>query len=127
MRLENIYSNQILNEEVEVVITNADGKKETFKLDDTYGKVISRQLRVNQNSGLGDNIDSMFNQADWTGPKQGGAKNKYKEIVINSQYDEGVDLTEHLATKKNTLLKLSDYLVLHKRVVVVTFNGMVVK
>ena len=108
MRLENIYSNQILNEEVEVVITNADGKKETFTLDDSYGKVISRQLRVNQNSGLGENIDSMFNQADWTGPKQGGAKNKYKEIVINSQYDEGVDLTEHLATKKNTLLKLSD-------------------
>ncbi len=71
MRLENIYSNQILNEEVEVVITNADGKKETFTLDDSYGKVISRQLRVNQNSGLGDNIDSMFNQADWTGPKQG--------------------------------------------------------
>ncbi len=108
MRLENIYSNQILNEEVEVVITNAEGKKETFTLDDSYGKVLSRQLRVNQNSGLGDDIDSMFQQADWTGPKQGGAKNKYKEIVINSQYDEGVELTDHLATKKDTLLKLSD-------------------
>ena len=108
MRLEDIYKKQILNEEVEVVITNADGKKETFTLDDSYGKVLSRQLRVNQNSGLEDNINSMFDQADWTGPKQGPPKNKYKEIVINSQYDEGVDLTKHLATKKDTLLKLAD-------------------
>ena len=108
MRLDDIYSKQILNEEVEVVITNAEGKKETFTLDDSYGKVLTRQLRVNQNSGLEDNINAMFDQADWTGPKQGAPKNKYKEIVINSQYDEGVELTEHLATKKDTLLKLSD-------------------
>jgi hypothetical protein len=108
MRLEDIYSKKILTEDVEVVITNADGKKETFTLDDSYGKVLTRQLRVNQSSGLNDDIDSIFQQADWTGPKQVGPKNKYKEIVINSQYDEGVDLTEHLATKKETLLKLAD-------------------
>ena len=108
MRLEDIYKKQILNEEVEVVITNADGKKETFMLDDSYGKVVARQLRVNSSGNLVEDIDSMFQQADWTGPKQGGAKNKYKEIVINSQYDEGVQLTDHLATKKDTLLKLSD-------------------
>lgn len=108
MRLEDIYNKQVLNEEVEVVITNADGKKETFTLDDSYGKVLTRQLRVNSSGDLVSNIDSMFQQADWTGPKQGGAKNKYKEIVINSQYDEGVELTEHLASKKDTLLKLSD-------------------
>ncbi len=108
MRLEDIYNKQILNEEVEVVITNADGKKETFMLDDSYGKVVTRQLRVNSSGALTEDIDSMFQQADWTGPKQGGAKNKYKEIVINSQYDEGVQLTDHLATKKDTLLKLSD-------------------
>ena len=88
MRLEDIYKKQILNEEVEVVITNADGKKETFVLDDSYGKVVARQLRVNSSGNLVEDIDSMFQQADWTGPKQGGAKNKYKEIVINSQYDE---------------------------------------
>ena len=108
MRLEDIYKKQILNEEVEVVITNADGKKETFMLDDSYGKVVARQLRVNSSGNLVEDIDSMFQQADWTGPKQGDAKNKYKEIVINSQYDEGVQLTDHLATKKDTLLKLSD-------------------
>lgn len=108
MRLEDIYSQKILSEDVEVVITNADGEKKTFTLDDAYGKVLTRQLRVNQNPELGDNIDSMFQQADWTGPKQTGPKNKYKEIVINSQYDEGVELTEHLATKKDTLLKLAD-------------------
>ncbi|MDB4430198.1 hypothetical protein N9273_00085 [bacterium] len=108
MRLEDIYSTKIINENVEVVITNSEGKRETFTLDDTYGKVITRQLRVNSSSNLGDNIDEMFKQADWTGPKQVGPKTKYKEIVINSQYEEGVDLTEHLATKKDTLLKLSD-------------------
>ncbi len=108
MRLENIYSKQILNEETEVVITNADGKKETFKLDDSYGKVLTRQLRVNSSGALEEGINSMFEQADWTGPKQGGAKNKYKEIVINSQYDQGVELTEYLAANKSSLLKLSD-------------------
>ena len=54
MRLEDIYNKQVLNEETEVVITNADGKKETFKLDDSYGKVVARQLRLSQDSGFDD-------------------------------------------------------------------------
>ena len=106
--LSKIYSHQVLNEEVEVVVTHPDGKKETFTLDDSYGKVLSRQLRVNQSSGLEDAINSMFEQADWTGPKQGAPKNKYKEIVINSQYDEGVELSEYLAANKSKLLGLAD-------------------
>ena len=56
MRLEDIYNKQILNEEVEVVFTTADGKKETFKLDDSYGKVVARQLRLNQDPGFDENI-----------------------------------------------------------------------
>lgn len=106
--LENIYIYKVLREDVDVTITYADNEKETYTLDDSYGRVLSRQLRVSQSSGLDDDIDSMFQQADWTGPKQTGPKNKYKEIVINSQYDDGVNLTNHLATKKETLLRLSD-------------------
>ena len=108
MRLEQIYSQKVLKEDVEVVITTADGKKETFTLDDSYGKVLARQLKVNQSSGLDDDIDSIFQQADWTGPKQGPPKAKYKEIVINSQYDEGVQLTEYMAENKSSLLGLND-------------------
>ena len=110
MRLEDIYNKQILNEETEVVITNADGKKETFTLDDSYGKVVARQLRLSQDSGFEDNINSIFVQGDWVskGKDQKVAKSKYLEIVTKSQYDEGVALTNHLADKKETLLKLSD-------------------
>ena len=110
MRLEDIYNKQILNEETEVVITNSDGKKETFKLDDSYGKVVARQLRLSQDSGFDDNINSIFVKGDWVskGKDQKIAKSKYLEIVTKSQYDEGVALTSHLANKKETLLKLSD-------------------
>ena len=110
MRLEDIYNKQILNEEVEVVFTTADGKKETFKLDDTYGKVVARQLRLSQDDGFDGNITSIFEQGDWVskGKDQKNAKNKYLEIVTKSQYNEGVALTNHLANNKETLLKLSD-------------------
>ena len=110
MRLEDIYNKQILNEEVEVVFTTADGKKETFNLDDSYGKVIARQLKLNQDPGFDENIKSIFVQGDWVSKKkqQDIARKRYKDIVIKSQYDEGVALTNHLATKKDTLLKLAD-------------------
>ena len=110
MRLEDIYNKQILNEETEVVITNADGKKETFKLDDTYGKVVARQLKLHQDPGFDENVKSIFVQGDWVSKKkqQDIARKRYKDIVIKSQYAEGVQLTNYLATKKDTLLKLSD-------------------
>jgi len=110
MRLEDIYNKQILNEEVEVVFTTADGKKETFNLDDSYGKVIARQIRLNQDPGFDDNVKALFEQGDWVSKKkqQGIAKAKYKDIVIKSQYDGGVALTDYLANNKEKLLKLDD-------------------
>lgn len=110
MRLEDIYNKQILNEEVEVVFTTADGKKETFNLDDTYGKVVARQLRLSQDPDFDENVKSIFVQGDWVSKEknQKNAKNKYLEIVTKSQYNEGVALTNHLANNKETLLKLSD-------------------
>ena len=110
MRLEDIYNKQILNEEVEVVFTTADGKKETFNLDDAYGKVVARQIRLSQDPGFDENVKSIFIQGDWVSKKkqQGIAKARYKDIVIKSQYDEGVALTDYLANNKEELLKLSD-------------------
>ena len=110
MRLEDIYNKQILNEEVKVVFTTADGKKETFNLEDSYGKVIARQIRLNQDPGFDENVKSLFVQGDWVSKKkqQGIAKSRYKDIVIKSQYDEGVALTNYLANNKEKLLKLSD-------------------
>ena len=109
-RLEDIYNKQILNEEVKVVFTTADGKKETFNLEDSYGKVIARQIRLNQDPGFDDNVKSLFVQGDWVSKKkqQGIARSRYKDIVIKSQYDEGVALTNYLANNKEKLLKLSD-------------------
>ena len=110
MRLEDIYNKQILNEEVEVVFTTADGKKETFNLDDSYGKVVARQLRLSQDPDFDENVKSLFVQGDWVSKKkqQGIAKARYKDIVIKSQYDEGVALTDYLANNKEKLLKLDD-------------------
>lgn len=103
-----IYQQQVLGEEVEVTITHSSGEKETFKLEDGYGKVVARQLRVNQSSSVDGDIDSIFEQGDWTGPKQSGAKGKFKEIIINSSYDQGVKLIDYLANNKGTLLGLSE-------------------
>lgn len=106
--LSKIYSHKVLNEEVEVVVTHTDGKQETFNLEDGYGKVVARQLRVAQSGSVNEDIDAIFEQGDWTGPKQVAPKTRYKDIVINSTYDQGVELTDYLAKNKAELLKLSD-------------------
>jgi outer membrane murein-binding lipoprotein Lpp len=103
-----IYQQQVLNEEVEVTITHPTGETESFKLEDSYGKVVARQLRVNQTSTVDTDIDSIFEQGDWTGPKQAGPKGKFKEIVINTSYDNGVSLIDHLANNKSSLLSLAE-------------------
>ena len=103
-----IYQQQVLNEEVEVTITHPTGETENFKLEDSYGRVVARQLRVNQTSTVDTDIDSIFEQGDWTGPKQKGAKGKFKEIIISTSYDNGVSLVDHLANKKSSLLSLSE-------------------
>ena len=40
----------LLSEEVDVTMSYPDGKTETFKLEDGYGRVLAKQLRVNNSA-----------------------------------------------------------------------------
>lgn len=97
----------VLGEDTEVSVTHASGEKETFRLEDSYGKIVARQLRVSQTSDVDDYIDSIFDQGNWTGPKQEKPKKVLKDIIINTSYDNSVELVEYLSSNKDSLLSFN--------------------
>jgi len=114
--LENLYNGiagkpviprkhlKVLGEDVEVSVTHASGESETFRLEDSYGKIITRQLRISQTSDVDNSIDSIFKQGNWTGPKQAKPQKVLKDIIINTVYDNSVELMEYLSSNKDSLL-----------------------
>ena len=114
-KLTDIYSNlhrvktdeSLLSEEVDVTMTYPNGKTETFKLEDGYGKVLAKQLRVNNSSGVDSAIDDIFQNGGWTSKSnpQTAAKTVFKDLIIKTQYDKSVELVEFLAKNKDSLLK----------------------
>lgn len=114
-KLTDVYNNMnrvmsdesLLNEEVDVTMSYPNGKTETFKLEDSYGKVLAKQLRVNNSGGVDIAIDAIFAKAEWTG-NQEGPKTVFKDIIIKTQYEDSVELVEYLSENKDTLLKRSD-------------------
>ena len=94
----------LLSEETNVTVTFPDGKKETFNLEDSYGRVVARQLRINNSSGVDTAIADIFQNGGWTG-NQTAAQTVFKNIIINTPYDNSVKLVEFLAKNKDTLLK----------------------
>ena len=44
--LEQIYKKRVINEDVEVSFKNEDGSVDTYKLEDTYAKILKRQIKV---------------------------------------------------------------------------------
>ena len=105
--LEDIYRKRILSEDVEVSFKNEDGSVNTYKLEDTYAKILKRQIRVESSNEINDSIDRIFAQSDWTG-NQSIPKSVLKNITIKSSYDQGVDLLAYLADNKKELYSLAD-------------------
>ena len=105
--LEQIYKKRVLNEDVEVSFKNEDGSVDTYKLEDTYAKILKRQIKVESSKEIDDSINKIFSQSDWTG-NQNIPKSVLKDITIKSPYDQGVDLLAYLAENKKELYSLAD-------------------
>tara|TARA_R100000152_G_C6760413_1_gene184469 strand:- start:125 stop:1528 length:1404 start_codon:yes stop_codon:yes gene_type:complete len=105
--LEDIYKKRVINEDVEVSFKNEDGSVDTYKLEDTYAKVLKRQIKVESSKEIDDSINKIFSQSDWTG-NQNIPKSVLKDITIKSPYDQGVDLLAYLAENKKELYSLAD-------------------
>tara|TARA_R110000851_G_C13045990_1_gene562579 strand:- start:136 stop:1575 length:1440 start_codon:yes stop_codon:yes gene_type:complete len=98
----------LLSEEVDVTMSYPDGKTETFKLEDGYGRVLAKQLRVNNSGNVDTAINAIFINSEWTG-NQEGPKNVFKDIIIKTDYNDSVELVEFLSQNKDTLLKRQDF------------------
>jgi len=105
--LEQIYKKRVLNEDVEVSFKNEDGSVDTYKLEDTYAKILKRQIKVESSKEIDDSVNKIFSQSDWTG-NQNIPKSVLKDITIKSPYDQGVDLLAYLAENKKELYSLAD-------------------
>jgi len=105
--LEQIYKKRVINEDVEVSFKNEDGSVDTYKLEDTYAKILKRQIKVESSKEIDDSINKIFSQSDWTG-NQNIPKSVLKDITIKSPYDQGVDLLAYLAENKKELYSLAD-------------------
>tara|TARA_A100001201_G_scaffold54321_1_gene52939 strand:+ start:1322 stop:2725 length:1404 start_codon:yes stop_codon:yes gene_type:complete len=105
--LEQIYKKRVINEDVEVSFKNEDGSIDTYKLEDTYAKILKRQIKVESSKEIDDSINKIFSQSDWTG-NQNIPKSVLKDITIKSPYDQGVDLLAYLAENKKELYSLAD-------------------
>ena len=105
--LEQIYKKRVINEDVEVSFKNEDGSVDTYKLEDTYAKILKRQIKVESSKEIDDSINKIFSQSDWTG-NQNIPKSVLKDITIKSPYDQGVDLLAYLAENKKELYCLAD-------------------
>ena len=114
-KITDIYNNMyrvksdesLLSEDTNVTVTFPDGKKETFNLEDSYGRVLAKQLRVNNSSGVDSAIADIFQNGGWTSKSnpQTAVKTVFKDVIINTPYDNSVELVEFLAKNKDSLLK----------------------
>lgn len=105
--LEQIYKKRVFNEDVEVSFKNEDGSVDTYKLEDTYAKILKRQIKVESSKEIDNSVNKIFTQSDWTG-NQNIPKSVLKDITIKSPYDQGVDLLTYLAENKKELYSLAD-------------------
>ena len=104
--LGDIYNNNVrknLYEDVNVKFTYPDGDIEDFDLEDSYARVVSRQLRVSASNDVENNIQQIFNAGSWTG-NQGAPMKNLKDIIINTNYGFSIELSQYLAENKSQLL-----------------------
>ncbi len=103
--LENLYSG-IIGEST-VTFEGGGMKKVTYKIEDTYAKVLKRQIKADTSEELDSSIDEIFKLADWTG-NQKAPKDILKNVTIKTSYPSSVELLEYLSKNKQNLYSLSD-------------------
>jgi hypothetical protein len=98
---------QIYKEDVNVTFQPEGGPPTVYTLPDLYAKTLMKKIKVETAEGIDKPVDSIFVQGGW-GTKQDAPKAVFKNIIINSDYDQSADLINYLAENKSKLLELND-------------------
>jgi len=98
---------QIYKEDVNVTFEPEGGQRVTYTLPDVYAKTLMKKIKVETAEGIDKPVDEIFVQGGW-GNKQEAPKAVFKNIIINSDYEQSADLVSYLAENKSKLLNLED-------------------
>lgn len=98
---------QIYKEDVNVTFEPEGDKPTTYTLPDVYAKTLMKKIKVETSEGIDKPVDMIFTQGGWS-MKQDAPKAVFKNIIINSDYEQSADLVNYLAENKSKLLSLEN-------------------
>lgn len=97
----------VYKEDVNVIFKPEGSKPVSYKLPDIYARGLMKKIKVETGAGIDEPINKIFNQGGW-GNKQDAPKTVFKNVIINSDYEQSADLVNYLADNKSKLLGLGE-------------------
>lgn len=98
---------QIYKEDVNVIFEPEGRPPVQYKLPDIYARGLIKKIKVETGNGIDEPINKIFSQGGW-GNKQDAPKSVFKNVIINTEYEQSADLVSYLADNKSKLLDLNE-------------------